>query len=108
MGWVDHPLGRAVPELVELQARHPAGGMHRVPVSGPGAASHVAAAWSGEEDLLAEPGHGLQMAALVLLVADHFEVGPVDPACSLDRSQMSEHVVDDQLAVEGMVEELAR
>jgi hypothetical protein len=44
---------------------------------------------------------------LVLLVADDLEVGPVDPAYSLDSSQASEDVAGDQLVVNGVVEELA-
>src|SRR6202035_4478106 len=44
---------------------------------------------------------------LVLLIADHLEVGPVDPACALADTQVCEDVSLDQVAVQGVVEELA-
>lgn len=52
VGWVDHPLDRAVAELVELEAGHLGGGADGVPVRRPCAASHVAAARGGEEERL--------------------------------------------------------
>jgi hypothetical protein len=45
---------------------------------------------------------------LVLLVADHFEVGPVDPACALSDAKAGEYVSRDQVAVKGVIEELPR
>jgi hypothetical protein len=45
---------------------------------------------------------------LILLVADHFEVGPVDPACALADPQARKDVSRNQVTVERVVEELPR